>query len=83
MRPFESVGDTARADDCTSLSSHVTTGLQYRQCLEYLDEMTEIGIEKNVIIFGARLHLVEAFYSSSRIEPNQAAETEQRFSFNC
>lgn len=27
-------------------------GLQYRQCLEFLDEMTEMGINKNVIIFG-------------------------------
>jgi hypothetical protein len=34
-------------------------GLQYRQCLEYLDEMTEVGIEKNVIIFGAAMSCME------------------------
>ena len=34
-------------------------GLQYRQCLEYLDEMTEMGIKKNVIIFGAAMSCME------------------------
>lgn len=34
-------------------------GLQYRQCLEYLDEMTEVGIKKNVIIFGAAMSCME------------------------
>jgi pentatricopeptide repeat protein len=34
-------------------------GLQYRQCLEYLDEMTEMGIRKNVIIFGAAMSCME------------------------
>ena len=34
-------------------------GLQYRQCLEYLDEMTEMGITKNVIIFGAAMSCME------------------------
>jgi pentatricopeptide repeat protein len=34
-------------------------GLQYRQCLEFLDEMTEMGIKKNVIIFGAAMSCME------------------------
>jgi len=34
-------------------------GLQYRQCLEFLDEMTEMGIQKNVIIFGAAMSCME------------------------
>jgi pentatricopeptide repeat protein len=35
------------------------TGFQYRQCLEFLDEMTEMGIPKNVIIFGAAMSCIE------------------------
>ena len=35
------------------------TGLQYRQCLEFLDEMTELGIQKNVVIFGAATSCME------------------------
>ena len=34
-------------------------GLQYRQCLEYLDELTQMGIKKNVIIFGAAMSCME------------------------
>lgn len=34
-------------------------GLQYRQCLEFLDEMTELGIQKNVVIFGAATSCME------------------------
>ena len=34
-------------------------GFQYRQCLEFLDEMTEMGIQKNVIIFGAAMSCME------------------------
>jgi pentatricopeptide repeat protein len=35
------------------------TGFQYRQCLEFLDEMTDMGIQKNVIIFGAAMSCME------------------------
>lgn len=41
-----------------SLASTIV-GLQYRQCLEYLDEMTQMGIKKNVIIFGAAMSCME------------------------
>jgi pentatricopeptide repeat protein len=34
-------------------------GFQFRQCLEFLDEMTEMGIQKNVIIFGAAMSCME------------------------
>lgn len=34
-------------------------GFQFRQCLEFLDEMTEMGIPKNVIIFGAAMSCME------------------------
>ena len=34
-------------------------GFQFRQCLEFLDEMTEMGISKNVIIFGAAMSCME------------------------
>jgi pentatricopeptide repeat protein len=37
----------------------IDAGFQYRQCLEFLDEMTEMGIEKNVIIFGAAMSCME------------------------
>ena len=37
----------------------VDPGFQYRQCLEFLDEMTEMGIQKNVIIFGAAMSCME------------------------
>jgi pentatricopeptide repeat protein len=35
------------------------SGFQFRQCLEFLDEMTEMGIPKNVIIFGAAMSCME------------------------
>ena len=34
-------------------------GHQWRQCLEFLDEMTERRIQKNVIIFGAAMSCME------------------------
>lgn len=44
---------------CTFNSTHNLAGFQYRQCLEYLDEMTDMGIAKNVIIFGAAMSCME------------------------
>jgi pentatricopeptide repeat protein len=38
---------------------HFFAGLQYRQCLAFLDEMSELGIKKNVIIFGAALSCMQ------------------------
>ena len=35
------------------------SGFQFRQCLEFLDEMTEMKIPKNVIIFGAAMSCME------------------------
>ena len=37
----------------------IYVGFQFRQCLEFLDEMTEMGIPKNVIIFGAAMSCME------------------------
>ena len=34
-------------------------GYQWRQCLDFLDEMAEVGIGKNVIIFGAAMSCME------------------------
>ena len=34
-------------------------GLQYRQALEYLDEATDLSIQKNVILFGAAMSCME------------------------
>ena len=42
-----------------TFSPFLETGLQYRQCLEFLDEMTELGIQKNVVIFGAATSCME------------------------
>ena len=44
---------------CPRTTSIFVTGLQYRQCLEFLDEMTELGIQKNVVIFGAATSCME------------------------
>lgn len=41
------------------LGNFKNAGFQYRQCLEFLDEMTEMGIQKNVIIFGAAMSCME------------------------
>ena len=42
-------------------------GLQYRQCLEYLDEMSDMGISKNVIIFGAAMSCMEKVRESPQL----------------